>query len=385
MVHVLRGSLWSALAVVGCLAALPACDRASAPKPIEGHAKDEPKSLPVEPLTSAAAGSDHAPPGPDDTEAPELVPAGSPFIPLRTIDFALYLHSPVTPALAADAEQKVHTRFPAATLLQKPQPVPPPNVLVFAPGSEDLPVPTAEELSRFGRDLTAAQIATAAASKGAMLFAWLLDADPTFAELRKAQLLVHEIAQKNAGFIWDDTTRELFSVESWKKARIDGWQGDIPDMRNQLTTHYYETDTGHRAVTLGLAKLGLPDLVVQDVPPPLSGPMALVLGAIAQTFVEGGMVGADGRLALDLKAIHHPLARAGYLAAAGPTATFRGHVTLAVVDPEEGDAENRLAEVRFDGYPGATEAERQAAALHAMLGAIPDHVAPAKPPSPPAR
>jgi hypothetical protein len=307
----------------------------------------------------------------EQPEAPDLVPPGALLIPLRTIDFAVYTKAAVTPALREEAEQKVHVKFPGATLLKKPQALPPPTVVVFAPDREELPLPTAEDLQQFGHDLTPAEVTQAASSTGAILFGWLLDKDPTFSELRKAESLVYEVAQKTGGFVWDDTTHELFSPEIWKKSRIDGWQGDIPDARRHFSVRYY-MDEGHpRLASSGLAKLGLPDFVIEEVPASLSAPMEVLGTAIAQTLAEGGAVGKDGQLALDLKALHHTAAQKALTSGAGPGATFRGHVTLAMVDPEEGDADNRIIDVRFDGYPGATEVERQAAALRTILAPTP--------------
>jgi hypothetical protein len=175
--------------------------------------------------------------------------------------------------------------------------------------------------------------------------------------------------------VWDDVTRELYAPAAWKKLRIDGWQGDIPDARRFFVTHYYKAEGRSRLVTLGLAKLGLPDLVVDDVPVLQSAAVVTLVGAVAQLLVEGSPIGQGGKVTVDLKAIHHATARAAVLAAAAPDATFHASVALRIIDPEEGDAENRLAEVRFDGYPGATEAARQAAAVRAILGAVPDEMA----------
>jgi uncharacterized protein YegJ (DUF2314 family) len=121
-----------------------------------------------------------------------------------------------------------------------------------------------------------------------------------------------------------------------------------------------------------MGKLGLPDLVVQDLPVSRSGTMSTALNALAQLLVEGAPIGEEGRFVLDLKAIRHAGARSAHTASPGPGANLRAEVRLVIAKPEEGDAENRLLEVRFDGHPGATEVERQAAALKALVGAAQD-------------
>ena len=329
----LGGSTWGTLCAMGGIFALAACSREAPPAPDE-RATD----LPGRPAPARAATPTATPAAAKDTtdEAPDFVPAGSPVIPLRPIDFGVYLRTPVSSAMTADVAQSVHARFPRLKLLTKPEPIPPPTVLVFAPEMENVGLPSASDLARFGRGLSAPQVDAASKSKGALVFSWLLDADPKLADLRGAQDAVLDVALKYDGFVWDDTTRELYSLQAWKRLRHDGWQGDIPDARRFITIHYYRTEGRSRAVTLGMAKLGLPDLVVEDVPVMRSAAIVTVMEGIAQSLVEGAVVGADGRLPLDLATLHHAAARALYVAGAGPGATLRGHVALAIVDPEEG-------------------------------------------------
>jgi hypothetical protein len=355
---------------------LAACDHDSAAPP--APSRPEPSAQPARPAESAPPALSALP----DTHAAEdasadavdFVPPGSPVIPLRPVELAVYVPAPTSPALLKDTEQKLHARFPTSKVLTKPEAVPPPAVVVFAPEAGDFALPSAAELATYGRGLRPQQVETAAASKGALLLGWMLDADPKLLELRKAQDLVLDVAQKTSGFVWDDASHELFSPQSWKALRVDGWQGDVPDLRRQYTTRYYKTADGRgRVVTLGLAKLGLPDLTAEDVPVMQSAALVTLMGAVGQLLVEGAVVGEGGRLTVDVKAIRHGAARAAIVAAAAPNAPLHGNVTLAVVDPEEGDPENRLAELRFDEYggPRASSAEREAAAIQAILGATP--------------
>jgi hypothetical protein len=353
------------ISLAGGTLVLPACHHDSSSPAPAPHA-----SASSAPAVSGSSPGDAALPSGSDSDEPAFPPEGSPVIPLRPIDFGIYLRTAVSPAVAADTRKKIGDLFPTATLLSEPGNVPPPTVLVAAPEIEGFALPPPEMLTRFSLDLSPAQIAQAESSKGILVFSWLLDADPTRAELRKAQQAVLDVARKNGGLIWDETTRELYSPESWTKLRVEGWQGDIPDARRHFTTHYYQEDELHRAVTLGLAKLGLPDLVIEDVAPSMAKGAVEVMDAVAQAFAEGATVGPRGRLALDLSTIQHKAARAAYLAAAAANtnATLHGNVTLALAEPEESDAENRLLEVRFDDYPGATARERLTAGIHAILG-----------------
>ena len=145
-------------------------------------------------------------------------------------------------------QDAVKARFPGVALKSKPtDKAPMPSVLVAAPPIAELQPPTMEQMHYLARGLDEAQATAAAASKGALLMAFALDADPAHARLREAQKLALEIAQKNAGFVWDETTRQLFSTKAWNDERVQGWDGDRPDMRRQITIHYYEADAGGTA------------------------------------------------------------------------------------------------------------------------------------------
>jgi uncharacterized protein YegJ (DUF2314 family) len=344
--------------------ALSACHRGSAsPRP-------EPAQRVVEPASASASA-----PAPSASAASPDLPS-SLAVGERDLDFGVYLPAPVSPAQVRAAVDAVKQRFPGLPVRTRPQPADPPYALVLVPGLKDFAPPDETHLSYFGHGLDAAQTRAAAASKGALLLSWSLDGDPVRARLRDAQALVHQVAQKLGGFVWDEATRELFTLDAWKKERLDGWDGDLPDMPRNVVIHYYETDDGRqRGITLGMEKLGLPDLVVEDAPVGESTSMMKVLDAAAQALVEGATLGPGGELRIDLRAIRHAGAHDWLIGSAGKDATFRGRAVLRPAASEEGDPHNRLVELRFPSYPGATDAERQAAAFLAILGAEPDPMA----------
>jgi uncharacterized protein YegJ (DUF2314 family) len=300
---------------------------------------------------------------------------GSLRIDARPIELAVYTKDPIAPPVAADAASRAKRRFADLTVRTTPEPSENgPSVLVFAPPIADLAPPNERQLTYFGRGLDDSQIPIAATSKGVLMMAWVLDDDPKLARLRNADALAHELATKQAGFVWDEITRELYTPQRWKEKRIDGWQGDLPDVQNHIVIHYYETDGGrHRAITLGMVKFGLPDLVFDDAPLREEREAGTLIDVVAQALVEGASV-EHGELAVDLDALKHPAARArvGKAKAKGQDAKRKVRVQLVPVEREEGDPENRLVALRFPTYPGATDAERQAAALDSIFGSVPD-------------
>jgi uncharacterized protein YegJ (DUF2314 family) len=313
-----------------------------------------------------------------DGASPSAI-TGSLVVGRRPIDFGVYLASPPAPDVILRAQKAERQRFPGLTLRVGPPAAARPSALVFAPPIAELAPPSIENLRYFGRGLDESQAKAAAASKGVLVLTWALDGDPKLERLRTAQQLALEVAQGAQGFVWDDATRELYTTDRWKSARVDGWDGDWPDMRRHITIHYYET-TGrrHRAITLGMAKFGLPDLVVDDTPLTESDGMTSLVDALAQLLVEGAEVGADGEVAIDVRAVRHAAVREGMMADAKAGAALRCSASLSPAVAEAGDPENRLVRLRFPSMPGATEAEQQASAVKALAGAKEDRMSAAQ-------
>ena len=294
---------------------------------------------------------------------------------LRSVDLAVYLATPPAPALVKAAQDEARTRFPGVPVRLQPGPLDPPAALVFAPRIEDFRPPTEASMRYVARGLDAAQERAATAATGVLMVAFAFDADPTWSRLREAQKLVLEIAQKSAGFVWDESTRQIYSTSAWTDDRVQGWDGDLPDMRRHINIHYYESDGGrHRAITLGMAQFGLPDLVARDVPLNEANAMTTLLDAVAQLLVEGAGLERGRELRLDLTAIRARRVRDALVARVGPGASLRGRIDLVRTPAEQGDPENRLVELSFPSYPGPTEAERQAAAITAIVGAGDDPI-----------
>jgi hypothetical protein len=221
-------------------------------------------------------------------------------------------------------------------------------------------------LGYFGRGLSKADVSALQESKQALILSFFHPSSHTFEGLRTAYSLAEQVARATGGFLWDEETREMFSADKWHAMRLADWTGKLPEVSKSTTIHSYKHGELVRAVSLGMNKFGLPDLVIDQFPWSSGDPMGHMMNIVAQSLVEGAIVGPKGQFDIDPGTIAHAQSRAVFaeMMANGTPA----HVTLAVATADKGDPDNRLVEIRFDRYPGANAQERQDAMLHAVFG-----------------
>lgn len=185
---------------------------------------------------------------------------------------------------------------------------------------------------------------------------------------REAGALISRLAEVTDGLPWDEECRLLYSREAWKTARVQSWQGDIPDVRAHVNMHAYRNPELVRIITLGLRKFGQPDLVITDVPSSRTRAAGDLVNAFAQRLLEGQKP-KDGRFELVLADLRHDAVRKDALDDPQPGATGRLLIKPQVTKPEDGDPANKLWSLNFPGASGATPMERQSAALNQLYGA----------------
>jgi hypothetical protein len=288
---------------------------------------------------------------------------GSLLVGRRAIDMGVYLPTvPSTEQLAA-VQETAKERLPAVTVLSGSGHAAPPTALVLSPDVKDLPPPTLEMIRFDGRGFFPGQAEAVVASKGLVAIVLRLDDDPGLARLRATQQLALATARAGGGVIWDEATREVYAADEWQKVRVDGWEGDRPEVRRHIALHYDNSAAGgHRLTTHGMQKLGLPDLVLTNVLPNEIGSATRVLDGAAQLLAEGATLGPGGVLRFDLDAVQHQGARRAFESSAGTAILLSGPVTLVPVAPEPGDPDNRIVAIRFPVYDGFIAAERAGAA-----------------------
>jgi hypothetical protein len=278
---------------------------------------------------------------------------GSPTLPHREFDFGVYLPWPASPAALGAARQDAAERLKGVTILTLPDPRSPPTALVLAPPISRLPAPPLDFIRSDGRGFRPGDADAVARSQGLIALAFRLDEDPGLARLRAAQSVALDAARAGGGAIWDESTREIYAADEWAKVRIDGWEGELPDVRRHISLHYDDAMGGGRLFTLGMQKFGLPDLAAVNVTRRDIGNATRILDGVAQVLVEGARVEGAGDLTVQLGAIRHAAARRALLDASDPTAVVAWTVTLVPVSPRRGDADNRIVLLQFpqNGFP----------------------------------
>lgn len=234
--------------------------------------------------------------------------------------------------------------------------------------------PSVEMFHYFGHGISRDEVEALQHSQQALVVYFAAPAAARLEALRTANTMMESVARSTRGFLWDEEAREIFSPDAWKQKRIDTWKGEFPDVSKEIVIHAYRGNDAVRAVTLGMTKFGLPDIVVEDVAWSINDSIGNLVNLLAQRLVGGAAVGPEGRFALDLRAIRTPAVRDRALASILGKAPGTANLVLKQGTPDEGDPENRLIEIGFDAYPGKDVSSRQHDLLLSLFGASDDKV-----------
>src|SRR6266481_8472731 len=93
------------------------------------------------------------------------------------------------------------------------------------------------------------------------------------------------------------------SPDAWHERRLKSWSGDVPDISSQTVIHVYKKDELDRAITLGMTKMGLPDVVVDVISGSSSRPVGNLINIFCQAMAEGAVFEESGKFRLELRAI----------------------------------------------------------------------------------
>lgn len=308
------------------------------------------------------------------------VPAGSPQAGPIHFQFAIYYAKPPTTDPRAALRSQLAKLGGGPRLLgAPPTPATATEPVVFANWNtttvlQDYRAPGMELLQRFGRGISKEQAEALQKADRALILDFAHPAQQSSAAMLKALQLTQQVARDTGGLLWDEETREVFTPDEWQKRRIDTWAGGVPDVSQQTVIHAYRSDQFVRAITLGMSKFGLPDVVVSDFAWSSNRPMGHLVNTFAQALAEGATLSRPGQYDLDLRALKHAATREPMLARLKPNAAAVAKLSLVAGTWESGDPDNRLYEVRFDRYAGPDRHAQQTALLTAAFGADEDAV-----------
>jgi len=227
-----------------------------------------------------------------------------------------------------------------------------------------------EQLKYYGRRLSAAQVDALQGSKDALLLHFRHPRSAMWRGLRNSAEVTEIIARSTGGLIFDRETREVFSVDEWHRRRLSEWFNDEPpSIADHTTIHLYDDGEFVRAVTLGMKKFGLPDIVMTGFVWSVQNQIGNVINLVCQAMAEGTPVGMNGAFELDVHKIKSTPMRAPVISSLEGNGTGVAHLTLIDGKRDEGDPDNRLVEISSDKYKGNDSHARLEAMLTGLLGA----------------
>lgn len=228
--------------------------------------------------------------------------------------------------------------------------------------------PGVDSLRYFGRGLTSEQAEALQRSTHGLILSFTYEGAQAFDAVQEISAVMHELAIATDGLIWDDDTRQLFGPDFWKKQRLEAWTDGLPRVENFTAIHAYKNTDYVRAISLGMSKFGLPDVVVNDFSWSLNDQMGLAINIINQQLVESAAIPASGPYQLRIEGVRHKEMREKLIGKLLDNATRSGWVTVKEAQRDDGDPDNRLLELTFDRYSGETVQERQELFADEMFG-----------------
>jgi uncharacterized protein YegJ (DUF2314 family) len=286
--------------------------------------------------------------------------------------FAIYhLVDPKEPPKAALGALLAKSPFALRAEVPKEPPTTP-GVVLLSPKIEDAPPPSAENLKYFARGLSDDEKKQLASARAVTVLRFLVPGDQAAAQLRAAMELTAALARRTGGLVWDAETREIFAPSAWAR-RLESWENDLPDVRDQITMHQYRDGELDRIVTLGMAKFALPDVTIEQVASHDADSMGTLVNLLCQVLIEQGRITREGELDLDLDALTHVGLRDSVRKSLNKGAKGKVTLVLEKAEPQDGDAENALISVVFPGRIDRLQ-ERQNGLLTTLFGSKDDLV-----------
>jgi uncharacterized protein YegJ (DUF2314 family) len=229
--------------------------------------------------------------------------------------------------------------------------------------------PPGEEMLRYSsRGLNDEQKSLLSESPAVVVLQFAHPADTAYVSLRAADETIDALARTVDGLIWDEELRLVYTPDAWSAARLATPADALPSAEQHTVIHSYRNGEHIRAVSLGMRKLGLPDLVIERLAPSNGNQLAKLMNGVEQFLIERGQLDSSGTAQLAVDTLKPSTVRdmlsMGWKGNASGSVAFN----LKSVPAEEGDADNALFAIRFDAFDGPDEFARQDQAVSAFFG-----------------
>jgi uncharacterized protein YegJ (DUF2314 family) len=284
---------------------------------------------------------------------------------------AIYLISRQTKAPSLVLQETLATKYSELKLVTElPSD---PHLMVICPHllkgvQSQYPPPSADFLQYFGRGVSPVQINTLYKAKEAFIMEFAHPKENVWDGLKTADQLTEEMARKTGGLIWDEETRELFTPDAWHDKRLADWTESIPDIANQTIIHIYNNKGYARAISLGMSKVGLPDVVVDNFGWAHQDQMANLIDLFRQSMAEGAVFPASGNFKLNIRSLKNSELREKNLRSLKKNSLAMACLSLKPGVPDEGDPKNRIVRLAFDTYTGPDFHAQQQSMIDALFG-----------------
>ncbi|KFA87330.1 hypothetical protein [Archangium violaceum] len=295
--------------------------------------------------------------------------------------FMLFHPTPPKGDVVAEARELLTSQYEELAGARKPE-APRPAVEFKTVPSEGL-IPTDDAvLDVWGQRLNAEERKRLLGARHATALTFHVPFARRNEALLAATRFAHQLAVEHEGILWDISTRDYYSPLCWKKERLDRWSGGVPAVPAHITVDVHGEGESRRVTTSGMVKLGLPDLVVEQVPSSMLKDMGMLVGVVAQLLAEGLELSKDGTLNVDLARLKDARVKCLLEEMMAEGARRNMNMKLRALEARHGKAgpQKHLLEIVFPG--SGTAHERHQAALDTLFGKRPVSLMGVKPEDP---
>ncbi|MGF1793532.1 DUF2314 domain-containing protein [Photobacterium profundum] len=232
----------------------------------------------------------------------------------------------------------------------------------------DIQAPDIEYLSYYGRGIIKKQAEDLQGTKLALIIDSTYSMDMQTDGLKLSDQIAYDIAKSYDGALWDTETRELFTPAAWENKRLSAWENDTPIVEKHIVIHAYKNNEYVRAITLGMAKFGMPDIVVNDFSWSLNRSVESLIVLVSQSIVEGSRLSEDSSIEISIDSLAETNYKKTLKSSLIDNARSDVDVLIGDAKWEEGDPDNYLIEILFDNVTGESVQIRQEVLLSSIFG-----------------